>query len=153
MCSGDGECIEQIDINEYNLNTNCPFRCIPIKCKNFHVCEEILPECYLKKGGICINCDIAFGLWKSGKVVLKIQPIDECCVCLEVKPLVELPKCAHTLCFSCFREVYLPRNVCHCDCECENDCDCEIVCGSDCDQDEIDRYLENSGKCPMCRIE
>lgn len=56
MCSGFGECLLQTDEHEYELDDTCPFHCIPIKCKNFHVCDNIVPEWVLKEGGICFTC-------------------------------------------------------------------------------------------------
>ena len=70
----------------------------------------------------CMNCDILFGRWNRGKGILEIGELKkECCVCLEEKRLVSLPKCIHEVCIECLRKIYF--------------------CG----------FEGTSGMCPLCR--
>lgn len=48
-----------------------------------------------------------FGRWNGGKGILEIGELkNECCVCLEEKGLVSLPKCIHEVCIECLRKIY-----------------------------------------------
>ena len=110
-CSGNGECLLQEDGGGYRKNhthegITCVHDCAPIRCKNYELCGDALPETYLKGEGICLTCDIFFGEWNGGKGVLPMRAAAECGVCLEHKPQISLPKCVHTLCIDCMRQIY-----------------------------------------------
>ena len=101
-----------------------------IKCKNYELCNEVLPKWWFECKGnyLCTNCHMLFGTWKfqgkeykTGKGILEISNNLECPICLEKKRGITQPNCAHTLCIDCFK-------TCHYD------------------QDE-----ENLKKCPLCR--
>lgn len=87
-----------------------------IKCKNYEICEEVLPIWWYDCKGryVCTNCDIMFGTWcnpdhdvyKTGKGVLPIVDDVECPVCLETKRSVSQPNCEHTICIACFKRCY-----------------------------------------------
>jgi hypothetical protein len=85
-----------------------------IKCKNFEICEDILPKWWYDCKGcyICTNCDIQFGTWegtgvrRTGKGVLPVVDNVECPICLEVKRSITQPNCEHTLCIECFKRCY-----------------------------------------------
>jgi hypothetical protein len=80
-----------------------------IKCKNYILCESILPELWYecKASYICSNCDIMFGPWIGGKGELPLHENIDCPVCLETDTGIEWPKCAHTVCVSCFKKCYM----------------------------------------------
>lgn len=87
-----------------------------IKCKNYEICEEVLPIWWYDCKGryVCTNCDIMFGSWsnrdhdvyKTGKGVLPIVDDIECPICLETKRSVTQPNCEHTICIECFKRCY-----------------------------------------------
>jgi hypothetical protein len=82
-----------------------------------------------------MNCDMLFGEWNGGKVVLQIGRIKtECCVCLEDKNLVSLPKCVREVCIECFRKIFFDE-------EDEYDNDDNLI--------RIGNKATN--KCPLCR--
>lgn len=73
-----------------------------MKCPNFLVCGNIVPEWLLRcKGGHCVQCDMSFG-----KVLEFSAEDEECPVCLETKPLVKLLKCEHKMCVTCFKRCW-----------------------------------------------
>jgi hypothetical protein len=87
-----------------------------IKCKNYEICEVVLPSWWYECKGhyICTACDNMFGTWscpkynifKTGKGVLPIVDDTKCPICLERKRSVTQPKCEHTLCIECFKRSY-----------------------------------------------
>ena len=73
-----------------------------IKCKNYIVCEEVLPKWWFDCKGhyLCINCDMMrFGILETSNKV-------ECPICLEIKEGISQPRCNHSLCISCFNRCY-----------------------------------------------
>jgi hypothetical protein len=76
-----------------------------IKCKNYELCSSVLPEWWFDCKGhyLCINCDMMFGTWKSGKGVLKIHDSEECPICYEYNRCISYPNCNHFACITCFR--------------------------------------------------
>jgi len=139
-CNGDGECLLQDDINEYSKNPEilCIHNCIPVKCKNFEICGCMFPKMYIGcwgGKGCCVNCDMIFGEWNGGKGILEIsENIQECCVCLEEKKLVSLPKCIHSVCIECLKKLYFGE-------EDEYDDDDNVF--TECNK--------ATSKCPLCR--
>ena len=86
-----------------------------IKCKNYEVCERILPKCWFeyKNNYLCSTCHMMFGTWTEhtgkkhiGKGILPIFDNIECCICLEIKKNITQPRCDHLLCITCFRRCY-----------------------------------------------
>ena len=79
-----------------------------IKCINFFLCEQLLPEWWYECKGhwLCTNCDMMFGKWIGGKGVLQQKQDVECPICLETKQGLELPFCQHYLCLMCFKRCY-----------------------------------------------
>jgi len=87
-----------------------------IKCKNYVVCETILPKnCYNLCGGyLCFKCISLFGditdgdgnIIKKGKDKLTTYDNVECPICLETKQNVSLPRCEHHTCIDCFKRCY-----------------------------------------------
>jgi len=73
-----------------------------IKCKNYELCESVLPSWWFECKGcyLCTNCDMMFG-----KVLTKTEP-SECPLCLEVVGGLMLPKCEHSICLKCFDRCY-----------------------------------------------
>ena len=57
ICKWDGKCLQQIDVNDYikNPKFTCNHNCIPIKCKNYILCNEQFPKMY-------INCWNSIGV-------------------------------------------------------------------------------------------
>ena len=114
MCNGKGECLLQDNYGGYYKNPDmiCNYNCVPINCKNYELCGSSFPEQYGKGEGICLNCDIIFGKWNGGKGILEISNNEEeCCVCLDNKIQISLPKCNHTLCIECMRKTYFGKRT------------------------------------------
>jgi hypothetical protein len=71
-----------------------------------YFCDETFPypSCFIANYNsvwICYHCE-EFML----PINYNNQENDECCVCFENKPLIELPTCIHKLCFSCCKTIY-----------------------------------------------
>lgn len=73
-----------------------------IKCKNYELCEAILPpdwftmKCHYR----CTNCDILG--WNE----LEFKESEECVVCNEMNKQVKFPaNCGHWFCVSCSRNI------------------------------------------------
>lgn len=79
-----------------------------MKCKNYDVCNTILPKIWYKynKIEICYKCNFFFGKWRGGKGILNQINIIKCQICLEYKKGVSQPKCEHYLCIDCMRRCY-----------------------------------------------
>ena len=81
-----------------------------IKCKNYELCEAVLPKWWFECKGnyLCTNCHMMFGTWGiyTGKGILDISDNIECPVCLEVKRSISQPNCEHTICIDCFKRCY-----------------------------------------------
>lgn len=90
-----------------------------IKCRNYEVCNEILPDWWKNCKGkwLCTNCDMMFGSWsyknssgenirKNGKGILNFRDDEDCVICLETKRCVSQPNCDHFLCIDCFKRCY-----------------------------------------------
>lgn len=85
-----------------------------IKCKNYEICLEILPQWWFECKGkyLCTNCDMMFGTWSSGnykqtgKGILLFKDNIHCSICLEYKRGVTYPNCNHYACIDCFRRCY-----------------------------------------------
>jgi hypothetical protein len=89
-----------------------------IKCKNFEICECVLPECWFEYKGkyLCIHCDCMFGSWTSnnysrtgkGELIIKDNTDNtECPICFEIiEKTIDQPNCDHTLCIECFKKWY-----------------------------------------------
>lgn len=79
-----------------------------IKCKNYIICESVLPNWWYDCKGhyLCMNCDCMFGNWCGGKGELKIHNDIECPICLEINECIEQSKCEHKLCIECFKRCY-----------------------------------------------
>jgi len=86
-----------------------------IKCKNYELCEEVLPKWWFECKGnyLCTDCNMSFGTWgesHTGKGILKISDNLECPICLENKRSILQPNCEHTLCLDCFKRCYYGDN-------------------------------------------
>lgn len=106
---------------EYENNNICFSQGNPdsgIKCKNYELCESVLPTWWFECKGkyLCTHCDMQFGKWtsgdtvKTGKGVLEIFDNEECPICLEVKRSISHPNCGHTSCLDCFKRCYYGDN-------------------------------------------
>ena len=73
-----------------------------IKCKNYEVCEDVLPRWWYdcKENYLCTNCDMMFGK------PLGINNDTECPICLEKKRCIAHPGCQHSTCIDCFKRCY-----------------------------------------------
>lgn len=61
-CTGLGECIEQDENGEDQLDPNCPHKCQFIECPNFPVCRRKHAAIYLgSHGGYCLPCQLVVG--------------------------------------------------------------------------------------------
>jgi len=74
-----------------------------IKCKNFDLCEALLPTWECKGCCRCTNCDIQFGNF----TIIFEEREDECGVCLEttMKQAKITPHCSHWFCVPCARKL------------------------------------------------
>ena len=81
-----------------------------IKCKNYEVCEDVLPKWWYDCKGqyLCTNCDVQFGTWgvQTGKGELRIYNNLECPICLESEKCISQPFCDHTVCIQCFKRCW-----------------------------------------------
>jgi len=86
-----------------------------IKCKNYELCQAVLPEWWFECKGnyLCTNCHILFGTWgdptkgcRTGKGILCFNDNVECPICLEYKRCVSQPNCIHSVCIECFKLCY-----------------------------------------------
>jgi hypothetical protein len=85
-----------------------------IKCKNYELCNTVLPDWWYECKGhyICTNCDILFGTWGHGenthygKGELIFSNNLECPICLQNKRCVSQPRCEHFACLNCFKRCY-----------------------------------------------
>jgi len=107
-----------------------------IKCKNYELCESVLPKWWFECKGnyLCSSCHMLFGTWKlhgqqykTGKGILEISDNLECPICLENKRGISQPNCEHTLCIDCFKRCHYGKD------------------------EETDSDEENLRKCPLCR--
>lgn len=78
-----------------------------IKCKNYELCECVLPQWWFDCKGkyLCTNCDMMFGTWgnQTGKGVLNTIDSIDCPICLEHKKGISYPRCNHMVCIDCFK--------------------------------------------------
>jgi len=102
----------QRDLNYENNNVGFDYQNTEedgggIKCKNYELCECVLPKWWFECKGkyLCSNCDMMFGTWgeQTGKGILEISDNVECPICLEYKLGISYPKCNHTACIECFK--------------------------------------------------
>ncbi len=115
VCNGYGVCLIQINENEYmkNEDIECSHNCQPIKCPNFLVCENVLPEQYLYcHHGVCGFCAIHFygilGKINTPLKYLQFSDNQECPICLETKMCVKQLYCEHKICVDCFKRCHWP---------------------------------------------
>lgn len=103
------ECNKIIYPNCYNFN---------IKCKNYILCQNILPEWWFscKKNYLCTSCDTLFGTLGSqkGKGVLDSMKNMECPICLEFSEIcLSFPRCDHFVCVKCLKRCfYGEKRIC-----------------------------------------
>ncbi len=90
-----------LQYEEENIGYDSQYPDGGIKCKNYELCEAVLPtwwfEC--KENYLCTNCDMLFGL-------LRFSDDVECGICLESTRGVSHPNCDHKLCIQCFKRSY-----------------------------------------------
>ena len=81
-----------------------------LKCDNYEICEEKLPDWWFDCKGnyLCCNCHCMFGTWgdKKGKGTLEFYDNLECPICLENTRCVSQPNCNHNACINCFKRCY-----------------------------------------------
>lgn len=87
-----------------------------IKCKNYKVCDTILPRTwlFLQNNYLCLDCHSMFGTWDAGensslgkgKGALETYNNMECPICLEIKETISQPRCNHSVCINCFKRCY-----------------------------------------------
>ena len=76
-----------------------------IKCKNYELCECVLPEWWFERTEYysCNNCST----WSTNnKGVFKITNNIECPICMEIKKGIKKPNCYHNICICCFKKCY-----------------------------------------------
>ena len=81
-----------------------------IKCKNYELCEALLPTWWYEcKGYFCTNCDMLTG---SQELTFEKRPEDSCPVCLRHDDddatellFMKFPACSHWFCVPCTRNI------------------------------------------------
>jgi hypothetical protein len=110
QCSGNGECLQRNNHNDYSINEkfSCNKNCHIMQCKNYLVCDTLVPEYILKNhDNLCINCYVVFGKNQGGHGALPQKKIDECLICYENNVWgISNPKCDHFICINCFKKCY-----------------------------------------------
>ena len=76
-----------------------------IKCPNFEICGQFFDNYHNINNNLCFNCDVAYGIWDGGKGKLIFKQ-DDCCICLENKRCVSMPKCNHFVCIDDFKRMF-----------------------------------------------
>jgi hypothetical protein len=73
-----------------------------IPCKNAIVCKGSFPKEWVDYNGctLCTDCECRFGR------TLTLTKEQECPICLEDRPGVQLSKCEHSICIPCFQRCY-----------------------------------------------
>lgn len=74
-----------------------------IKCKNYNLCQSILPKCWYDCKGkyLCTKCDI----FEWNELEFR-DGIEECAVCNEIDKQVKFPtNCGHWFCVYCSRNI------------------------------------------------
>jgi hypothetical protein len=138
ICKGDGECLEQCDENNYikDSDVTCNHDCIPIKCKNYILCNTQFPEMYIGcwgGEGLCRNCDMIFGK------ELNINNNIECNNCLEnTKCVLYLNQ---ILCIECFKKNYYTD--CNSDSETQDEAQVDWLNLNEIEKFMYDTYLLN----------
>ena len=69
-----------------------------------YFCDETFPypSCFIENYNNYWVCDTC----TNTIPVNIIQEKEDCCVCFEVKDLIKLPTCNHTVCFECCKTIY-----------------------------------------------
>jgi hypothetical protein len=91
-----------LQYEQSRIGYDCQYQEGGIKCKNYELCESILPDWWFdcKLTYLCTNCDM-FG-WN----VLEFKESEECVVCNEMNKHVKFPaNCGHWFCVSCSRNI------------------------------------------------
>ena len=95
-CCGNGNCLLP-NYYGYNCKLHCHYRCKPLRCPNYLICEQTFPlwvaNCH---NGTCSNCAIM-------NFKLKFKEDIECSICLETKIGVCNFNCEHYICIDCFK--------------------------------------------------
>lgn len=74
-----------------------------IKCKNFIICEQLLPNWWysVRKSDFCKECN-----FKYGNHLLQLKLNTYCPSCLYHKKCIKHLECPHYLCIDCFNDFY-----------------------------------------------
>jgi len=77
-----------------------------IKCKNYELCECVLPKWWFECKGcyLCINCLIS----RNGQH--EISDNVDCPICFEKKRGLKYPNCNHKICVDCYKRCYYGDN-------------------------------------------
>ena len=95
-----GMCLAQADHIDYYRFKECNQKCELIRCPNFILCNNSLPQCILDcHAGRCLNCNMFFG-----KTLRIVEFDDECCICLDEKSYAVVWGCSHKICVDCFKQ-------------------------------------------------
>jgi hypothetical protein len=125
-CNGSGYCLTQVDENNYASRYECPHKCAPVRCPNFELCQDVLPQWVMSTHrGTCMNCAVIF----AGPVQrIECEQHEECCICAEdVNVFFQFQQCTHKVCATCFRRFHFH------------------------DHDEEGSEASLDSRCPLCR--
>lgn len=111
-CNGDGTCLRQSDKDphKYVHVFDCEHSCTPIKCPNYLLCGQEMPQALADcHGGRCMNCDI-LNYCEGFKNIVTRTDISECSVCKVSTPAsIQIQNSANWCCVGCFRQWYWPH--------------------------------------------
>lgn len=99
-----------LDYEENNKGYDYINNTIGIKCKNYELCNAIIPDWWFdcKNNYLCSSCYMSYGKWgnQEGKGILEIIDDIECPICFETKRSVIQARCEHTICVDCFKRCH-----------------------------------------------
>ncbi len=147
-----GQCFKQFNTNlPFYIkkdDTNCD--CTLIKCQNYHICKNELPEflidCFR---GYCINCNLM--QLSNNDFYKKSLEKEECRICCENDYLYKMDTCNHYFCANCIHDIHytnygkledypIPLDFPYNNCEKCEEGSCKCI---DYNEDGIHTYFEN----------
>ena len=97
--------MRDLEYENNNRESDCQYE-NGIKCKNYELCEGVLPPDHYVgfENYVCMTCDRSGFGWKELDFV---DGDDECSICLDVvtRKLKFPTKCGHSFCISCSKNI------------------------------------------------
>lgn len=101
ICSGNGDCLHP-PTEKYAVS--CEYECTIQRCVNYVICGCEGPMRFVNYvNGCCLACNIDFE---------RKLDFDQgtCCACGTTTICVNLTRCSHTMCITCFKARYYEKN-------------------------------------------